>query len=103
MTGIDISKRFIRARGYFQRIRGDVEEWVFSALPKEDYAKVRKFKIPRFTRRISEWLNLLIQTGFNIERLAEPKPSNKAVTQYLNLQAAQVLSYFLIVLVRCSS
>ena len=86
--------------GYFDNLHGDVEEWTFGALPLERQGEVRKFKVARFTRTISEWLNLLIDTGFTIERLAEPRPSDEVVLQHPNLQAAQIFPFFLIVRVR---
>ena len=86
--------------GYFERLHGDVEEWTFGALPAERQQQVRKFKVPRFTRTMSEWLNLLIDAGFTIERFAEPRPSDDVVLQYPNLQSAQVFPFFFIVRAR---
>ena len=53
------------------------------------------FPCPRFTRPLSEWLNLLIDTGFVLERLGEPRPSDEAVREQPGLQDAQVVPYFL--------
>ncbi len=86
--------------GYFHELRGEVEEWTFGAAPPEIRATVPKFKIPRFTRPLSKWLNLLIDTGFVIERLGEPRPSDEDVQVHPYLQDAQVVPYFLHVRVR---
>ena len=86
--------------GYFERLHGEVEEWTFGALPTELQEQVRKFKVPRFTRTLSEWLNVLIDAGFTIKRFAEPRPSDAVVLQHPNLQAAQVFPFFLIVRTR---
>jgi hypothetical protein len=59
-----------------------------------------KFKTPRFTRTISQWLNLLIETGFLLERIAEPRPSDETVLACPDLQDAQVVAYFLHIRVR---
>ncbi|MFX1312135.1 MAG: class I SAM-dependent methyltransferase, partial [Promethearchaeota archaeon] len=48
-------------KDYFKKLNGKLEEWIFGAAPKEVTDKMRKFRIPRFTRTLSEWLNLLIQ------------------------------------------
>ncbi len=80
---------------YFRRIEGDPEEWIFSAAPPELRAGMRAFRIPRFTRPLSAWLNLLIDAGFTIERCGEPRPSDEVVRQYPKLQDAQVVAYFL--------
>jgi hypothetical protein len=80
---------------YFRRLDGDISEWTFNAAPPEARAGLRRFRIPRFTRPVSEWLNLLIDTGFAIERVAEPKPADDTVRACPRLQDAQVVAYFL--------
>ena len=80
---------------YFRRLDGEVEEWIFSAVPPEVRAGTRPFRVPRFTRTLSEWLNLLIDTGFVLERLGEPRPSDEAVRERPRLQSAQVIALFL--------
>src|SRR5437016_3849060 len=42
--------------------------------PPEANAGLAQFRTPRFTRTLSQWLNLLTDTGFRLERLAEPRP-----------------------------
>ena len=56
---------------------------------------VRGTSLPRFTRTVSQWMNLLIDTGFVVERLAEPRPDDEAVRAHPGLQDAQVVAYFL--------
>ena len=58
------------------------------------------FKTPRFTRTVSQWLNLLIDTGFRLERVHEPRPCDETVAKCPHLQDAQVVAYFLHVRVR---
>jgi len=59
-----------------------------------------KFKTPRFSRTVSSWMNLLIDAGFTIERMTEPRPSDEVVRACPGLQDAQVVAYFLHVRVR---
>jgi hypothetical protein len=40
-------------------------------------------------------VNLLIDAGFRVERLAEPRPSDETVRKCPTLQDAQVVPYFL--------
>lgn len=80
---------------YFHNLKGDIAEWLFSAAPEQEKAGLPLFKTPRFTRTISQWLNLLIDTGFSIERIAEPCPSDETVQKCPNIQDAQVVAYFL--------
>ncbi|MBN1311598.1 MAG: class I SAM-dependent methyltransferase [Anaerolineae bacterium] len=80
---------------YFRRLDGDVIEWLFSAAPPEVREGLPEFRIPRFTRTLSQWLNLLLETGFLLERIAEPYPGDEAVSAHPNIQDAQVVAYFL--------
>jgi SAM-dependent methyltransferase len=59
--------------GYFRRLEGEVEEWLFSAAPPEVHADTRPFRVPRFTWTLSEWLNLLIDTGFVLSNVSESR------------------------------
>ena len=80
---------------YFRNLDGEVDEWLFKAAPEEARGGLAKFKVPRFTRTMSQWLNLLIDTGFHIERVHEPRPSDATVAACPHLQDAQVVAYFL--------
>ena len=59
-----------------------------------------RFKVPRFTYTLAQWINTLIATGFVMERLEEPYPDEETVRAYPYLQDAQVVAYFLHVRVR---
>jgi len=85
----------IEVGGYFRRLKGEIDEWIFGAAPPEARAGLRKFKTPKFTRPLSEWLNLLVDTGFVLERVEEPCPSDAAVAACPQVQDAQVVAYFL--------
>jgi SAM-dependent methyltransferase len=81
--------------GYFHNLDGHVSEWIFGAAPPEAREGVPRFKTPRFTHTISEWLNMLIEAGFLLERVEEPMPSDEVVRRCPDLQDAQVVAYFL--------
>ncbi len=85
---------------YFRELNGEHEEWIFKSAPSALRANLPKFKTPRFTRTLSSWMNLLIDTGFVIERIHEPRPSDEVVRTYPALQDAQVVAYFLHLRVR---
>ena len=80
---------------YFRVLDGEIEEWLFAAAPPHVKQGLPKFKVPRFSRTMSQWLNLLIETGFRIERVEEPRPSDETVLACPALQDAQVVAYFL--------
>jgi SAM-dependent methyltransferase len=80
---------------YFERLDGQVTRWLFASAPEEAKRDVRLFEVPRFTRTLSEWMNFLIDAGFAIERVSEPRPSDETVRAFPAVQDAQVVSYFL--------
>jgi ubiquinone/menaquinone biosynthesis C-methylase UbiE len=81
--------------GYFENIEGAVQEWLFSAAPPEAKQGLPSFQTPRFTRTLSQWLNLILETGFCIERIQEPRPTDEMADACPNIQDAQVVAYFL--------
>jgi SAM-dependent methyltransferase len=85
----------IEVGDYFRNLDGEITEWLFGATPPEVKQGLPKFRIPRFTRTMSQWLNLLIETGFLIERMEEPRPTEETVRACPDLQDAQVVAYFL--------
>ena len=85
----------IEVGDYFHHQDGEVMEWLFSAAPDEAKEGLKPFRVPRFTRTLSEWLNALLEAGFAIEHLGEPRPSDEAVEGCPSLQDAQVVAYFL--------
>ena len=92
----------IEVGDYFHRLEGRVEEWLFSAAPAEMKAKLPPFKTPRFTRTLSEWMNLALDAGFTIERLGEPYVSDEAIRVMPRLVRARVVADFLHVRLRKS-
>ena len=90
----------IEVGDYFRGRDGKIDEWLFKAAPPEVKHGLRKFRIPRFWRTLSQWLNLVIESGFLLERIEEPRPSDETVAACPELQDAQVVSYFLHLRVR---
>jgi SAM-dependent methyltransferase len=85
----------VEVADYFRNMQGDVSEWLFSGTPPQVRENLPKFKVPRFTRTLSQWLNLLIETGFVLERFEEPQPDDQTVLECPKVQGAQVVAYFL--------
>lgn len=90
----------IEVGDYFRNLNGDVREWLFGAAPSELKQHLARFKVPIFTRTISQWFNLIVQTGFVIERVEEPRPADATVRECADIQDAQVVAYFLHVRLR---
>jgi ubiquinone/menaquinone biosynthesis C-methylase UbiE len=85
----------IEVGGYYRNLEGRIDEWLFGAAPLKVRRALPKFKTPRFTRTIGQWLNLVIQTGFRLERVEEPRPCDETVRACPAMQDAQVVAYFL--------
>ncbi len=81
--------------GYFRRRDGEAQEWIFSSAPPQVRERLRPFRVPRFTRTLSQWLNLLIGAGFVLEVFGKPYPSDEAIRERPGLQSAQVVAAFL--------
>jgi len=84
---------------YFKDTDGEVQEWIFSFAPPEVKDKLRKFRVPRFTRTLGSWFNSLIDAGFIIERVHEPTASDETIKRFPHLEDTRIISHFLIV--RC--
>ena len=95
LRGADGTTYAIEVGQYFRNKNGETDEWLFRAAPAALKATLRKFKIPRFTRTLSEWLNAFIAAGFHIEHVGEPKPDDAAIAMTPSLQDAGVVPYFL--------
>ena len=60
--------------------------------PEKEKKKYPKFPVPRLTRTLSPWINLLIQSGSPIEQMEEPRLSKEVVNSCPALQNARVVS-----------
>ena len=85
----------IEVGDYFRKLDGDIDEWHFSAVPPHLRSEIPKFKIPRFSRPLSLWLNLVIDTGFRLEHIEEPRPSEAAIRACPQIQDTRVTAFFL--------
>jgi SAM-dependent methyltransferase len=80
---------------YFERRDGNVEEWIFGAAPDELKRRYPKFRIPRFFRTLSEWMNTLIDAGFTISRVQEPAPDEEDVLRDPSNRVNRLFAWFL--------
>lgn len=84
---------------YFKKLNGEIDEWIFGSAPQDLKARFNKFKIPRFTRTLSSWLNTLIKSGFTLEQFDEPYADEETLKKFPKLADTKIIAYFLIV--RC--
>lgn len=85
----------IEIGGYFERVSGKIDQWLFSTMSKGMQSAHRPFKVPRFTMTMSEWINHVVAAGFVVEKLGEPRPSDATVARVPAVQDSQVVAYFL--------
>ncbi len=83
-------------KDYFRETAGEVQTWTHLHAPD---AK-KKFQVPRFSRPLSKWLNMVIDAGFYLEELREPYASEKAVQQFPELRSTRIVGHCLIVRMR---
>ena len=88
--------REVAISGYFSEMSGEVETWHFHAAPQEELAHTEPFKVPRFHRTLSGWVNILIKTGWTISAMAEPAADDKAIKRYPRLAATTIAPLFMI-------
>ncbi len=67
--------RAIEVGRYFDIIDGEEEVWHFQMLPASERANEAPFRIPRFHRTLSIWVEMIIAAGFMIETMSEPTAS----------------------------
>ena len=84
---------------YIDRGAVRVEEWTFGAAPPEMAGQFPKFKTPYFERTLSDWLNLLLRVGYQLEEFAEPTPSDEVLERQPRLYDARIIAYFF--MIRC--
>jgi SAM-dependent methyltransferase len=80
---------------YFENTNGQIDEWLFTAAPKDVKAGLRPFRIPRFHHTLSYWLNSILEAGFQIERLAEPRADAEIAARFPVVADTRVVAYFL--------
>lgn len=80
---------------YFSETKGKIEEWIFGDAPNEIKSRMSKFKVPNFHKTLSFWINTIIKSGFLIEQINEPYPTDDIILRKPSMQGAQVVSYFL--------
>jgi SAM-dependent methyltransferase len=99
VTGDDGERTGLEIDGYFDSPQGDVGHWCFGHATEAERESFGEFAIPRFHLTLSGWLNLLIDHGFRLERLAEPRADSEALARHPDLAWTRRVPFFLIL--RC--
>ncbi len=91
----DGAVRAIELARYFDACDGEIETWWFSTLPEVERAATEPFRIPRFHRTLSSWVEILLQAGFRLEAMAEPSASAELAAAEPILADTRVAPLFL--------
>ena len=87
--------RAVEVARYFDRIDGQIDRWLFTAAPPEVKAGLRPFEAPLFHRTLSEWLNAIVDSGFVLERIAEPRADEETARRVPVVADTRIVAYFL--------
>ena len=80
---------------YFEERWGTVEEWIFGAAPQELRDKLPKFRVPRFFRTLSSWMNILVGAGFRLEQMQEPYADEETAKRCPDVADTRIVPLFL--------
>ncbi len=80
---------------YFEDGPGPIQEWLFSTAPGHLKRGLRPFRTPKFHRTLSEWLNTIVSTGFQIERASEPRADRETAARFPAIADTRIVAYFL--------
>jgi SAM-dependent methyltransferase len=91
----DGTPRPIEIAGYFDATDGRIDTWWLTNLPQEERDRTEPFRVPRFHRTLSGWVDLILEAGLVIERLTEPRVSVELANAEPVLQDTRVAPPFL--------
>lgn len=80
---------------YFAPCTGQIETWTFSDATEEVRGDLPLFQVPDFRRTMSEWVNLLVECGFQIQAMREPCPSDEDIARYPKLRPSRIAPLFM--------
>jgi len=87
--------RAIEIAGYFDATDGRIDTFWFETLPPEEREMTEPFRVPRFHRTLSGWVDLIVDAGLVIERFAEPRVSVEVAVAEPALEDTLVAPLFL--------
>jgi ubiquinone/menaquinone biosynthesis C-methylase UbiE len=80
---------------YFERVQGKIETWTFSQASAEMQSQYPPFRVPTFFYTLSDWMNMLIGAGFQLEHFAEPCPDQEMIESFPTLAGLAKVALFL--------
>jgi len=86
--------------GYFDRIDGRIDTFWFGSVPQAERATVEPFRVPRFHRTLSDWVDMICAAGLMIEKFAEPSASEAVAAAEPEVSDTRIVPLSLVVRAR---
>ena len=67
----------VEVADYFLEAQGTVDTWWFSTMSEEERRTTPPFRVPRFHRTLSGWVETIRNASFTIEAFGEPRASEE--------------------------
>jgi SAM-dependent methyltransferase len=91
----DRTTRAIEIAGYFDATDGRIDTFWFENVPHEEREKTEPFRVPRFHKTLSGWVDLIVEAGLIINRFGEPFASVELAKAKPALEDTRVAPLFL--------
>jgi SAM-dependent methyltransferase len=91
----DRTTRAIEIAGYFDATDGRIDTFWLTNAPQEERDKTEPFRVPRFHRTLSGWVDLIVEAGLIIECFGEPWASVELAKAVPELEDTRVAPIFL--------
>ncbi len=83
-------------KDYFKESMGEIHEWQHLHSP----SSMKKFKVPRFSKPLSKWLNALVRSGFLLDEVCEPYADDQLIKAHPELDTTRIVAHSLIIRVK---
>jgi SAM-dependent methyltransferase len=91
----DGTVRAIEVGDYFDERDGRIDTWCFSNLPEADRGRFPPFRVPRFHRTLSSWVDMIVESGLAIQKFGEPSASEELAQAVPAVADTRVAGIFL--------
>jgi 2-polyprenyl-3-methyl-5-hydroxy-6-metoxy-1,4-benzoquinol methylase len=91
----DGTVRAVEVGRYFEETNGTVETWQFSTLPAEERERTAPFRVPRFHRTLTSWVEMIWKAGLVIQEFGEPSASIEVAQAHPIVADTRVVGQFL--------
>jgi SAM-dependent methyltransferase len=95
LRNADRTTRAIEIAGYFDATDGRIDTFRFGSVPQWEREKTEPFRVPRFHRTLSGWVDLVVEAGLVIQRFGEPRVSVELAKTEPTLEDTRVAPLFL--------